>query len=150
MRMPDPRRDAASIRHGLDGRPRHCARQQTMTDNGRRSMRAAKHQAMIREVNERITALNHAFAPIESMGQWICECANEDCYQQISLTPDEYEVVRSDPARFPVLPGHQLSDVEVVVEQHDRYLVVEKRGVARGFAVDRDPRGRSANAPRRT
>jgi hypothetical protein len=36
-----------------------------------------------------------------------------------------------DPARFPVLPGHQVASVEKVVEEHERYVVVEKLGDAK-------------------
>jgi hypothetical protein len=31
-----------------------------------------------------------------------------------------------DPHRFGVLPGHEILDVEEVIQRNDRYLVVEK------------------------
>jgi hypothetical protein len=50
----------------------------------------------------------------------------------VEVTPAEYEAVRSHPARFFVLPGHEdLTAGEVVVEQHDRFAVVEKQGEER-------------------
>jgi hypothetical protein len=55
---------------------------------------------------------------------------------------DEYEAIREHPARFPVLPGHELPDVETVVETHERYLVVEKQGTARDVAIEHDKRSR--------
>src|SRR5947209_2015290 len=104
------------------------------------AVRAAEHQSLFREVNERIEDLNEAFATMAPMGDWICECANERCFEPISLTVSEYEAIRAHPARFPVLPGHELPDVETVVERHARYLVVEKLGPARETAISHDPR----------
>jgi len=34
--------------------------------------------------------------------------------------------MRLNPRRFAVLPGHEIEDIEQVVERTDRYLVVEK------------------------
>jgi hypothetical protein len=73
----------------------------------------------------------------------VCECADEECFEPIELTMDEYEAIREHPARFPVLPGHELPDVEKVVETHERYLVVEKQGAARDVAIEHDRRRRN-------
>jgi hypothetical protein len=105
-----------------------------------RAVRAARNQSLFRQVNERIEELNEEFAKVAPMGDWICECADEDCFEPVSLTVAEYQEIRTHPARFPVLPGHEVPEVETVVETHERYLVVEKRGAAREFAVANDPR----------
>jgi hypothetical protein len=55
------------------------------------------------------------------------------------LTRAEYESVRSEPARFAVLPGHVFSEAERVIEEHDGYLIVEKNEDVRGI-VETDPR----------
>jgi hypothetical protein len=104
------------------------------------SVEAAKTQALFREVNERIESLNEHFSRIVPMGDWICECGDPACFDPISLTFDEYEAIRAHPARFPVLPGHELPEVEEVVEANERYLVVEKRGSAKALAIAHDPR----------
>jgi hypothetical protein len=104
------------------------------------AIRAAKHQSLFREVNERIEALNEASARILPIEDWICECADEECFERLAMTVDEYEAIRMHPARFPVLRGHELADVESVVEANDRYLVVEKVGPAKAVAVKHDPR----------
>ena len=45
------------------------------------------------------------------------------------LTVAEYEAVRSHPARFFVVPGHEdLTAGEVIVEAFERYSVVAKQG----------------------
>jgi hypothetical protein len=114
-----------------------------MTPEEVQAIRAAQHQSLFREVNERIEALNEEFARILPMGDWICECGDAECFEPIALTVAEYEDIRSHPARFPVLPGHELPAVEVVVERHERYLVVEKLGAAKDFAVEHDRRSRT-------
>jgi len=71
----------------------------------------------------------------------ICECSDTGCTAHLSMSPAEYEAVRADPRRFVVLPGHEAGpDVERVVERHEEYLVVEKRGDAARRAEETDPR----------
>ena len=55
----------------------------------------------------------------------------------------EYETIRSSPVRFPVAPGHDVPNVEFVVEQNERYAVVEKMGKAAEVSVKLDPRART-------
>ena len=101
--------------------------------------RGAHNQALIREVNERIEAIAAHAAPPE----FLCECADERCIETIELSIAEYEAIRSSPLRFPVKPGHRYSEFERVVEEHDRYVVVEKFGEAGRVATKLDPRSRA-------
>ena len=72
---------------------------------------------------------------------FICECGRMGCTQLIELTRAEYEGVRANPRRFAILPGHEIDDVEQLVERHDRYLVVEKAGDVEAEVVEQtDPR----------
>jgi hypothetical protein len=48
--------------------------------------------------------------------------------------------VRAHPDRFLVVTGHELPRFERVVEDHGRYVVVEKQGEAGEVAEDTDPR----------
>jgi len=48
--------------------------------------------------------------------------------------------LRADPARFAVLPGHEVADVERVVERRDGYLVVQKNEDVRPIVERMDPR----------
>jgi hypothetical protein len=91
----------------------------------------ARNEALLREVNERIRAID------EDAGQWAdpqqrfafqCECGRGDaCSERVTMTLSEYERVRSQRDRFAVAPGHQASDIEEVVEQNDRFVIVDKR-----------------------
>ena len=104
-------------------------------------LRAARNQALYREVNEKIVALNEAFNDLLDAGStWVCECHDENCTASMELTLGEYEQLRAHPNRFAVLPGHVKADVERVVEEHKRYLVAAKVGIGEAYAITNDPR----------
>ena len=44
----------------------------------------------------------------------------------VPLTETEYEHVRSEPDLFVVRPGHELENVEELVERNERFSVVRK------------------------
>lgn len=99
----------------------------------------ARSQVIFREMNERIAELDGQWGVTE-LSVFVCECSNQQCTLELEITPAEYEQVRADGARFVVAPGHQLPEVERVVEDEGRYLVVEKFGPAATVARDFDPR----------
>ena len=109
-----------------------------------RERRIARNEALFREVNEKVEALNEGFGTLAGQFLLVCECGDEACIEQISLTRGEYERVRSDPALFAVKPGHDVSDEAIVVAKEDGYWVVEKRpGEAAAIATELDSRDRS-------
>ena len=87
--------------------------------------RAGFNEATFRELNESIDAREPT-----GRAAFRCECARLGCTELIELGREDYEAVRSHPRRFFVLAGHELPEVEDVVERRDGYFVVEKRGVA--------------------
>ena|SRR5438270_8676582 len=101
--------------------------------------RVAKNETLFREVNE---AIERGQWPGEqdSPTAFRCECARLDCNGLVSLTPREYERVRSKARRFVVLPGHEVDDVETIVATGDGYVIVEKRDEAGRLAEGNDPR----------
>jgi len=100
---------------------------------------AARNQSLFRAVNERIAELSRS----AMFPNFICECADESCDETMALTIEEYEWVRSGANRFAVLPGHELPEIEDVVEATDRYVVVAKLGPGGHVAAQLDPRSRS-------
>ncbi len=108
-------------------------------------LEGARRQSLFRHVNERIEAITLA-AP-GSVGEILCECANLQCAEPIEMALDEYEKVRLVPTHFFVKPGHVVPDIERVVEENGRYVVVEKFGEAGKGAVSLDPRRESADDP---
>ena len=57
------------------------------------------------------------------------------------MTPREYERIRTTARRFVVALGHEVDEVETVVETGDGYVVVEKRDETGRLAEASDPRG---------
>jgi hypothetical protein len=102
-----------------------------------RAVRTARNESLFREINERVKELNEAFDALSRSAEWICECGNTMCLEPIQMPRDEYEAVRTRGSNyFFVKPdaAHVVPDVDVVVEQHDRYRVVQKIGVAAEIA----------------
>jgi hypothetical protein len=85
--------------------------------------RLAKNEAHFRKVNERLNTIR---TPRVRMTNYLCECSAKTCIQTIALTNDEYERARRRPTVFVLVPGHQRPDLERVVEENDRFLLVEK------------------------
>ena len=96
--------------------------------DGNRPERLAKNEAVFRDVNERVKTIGERLEDSSAQGLWdfLCECSNPECLERLKLTLPEYERVRSSPLRFAVAPGHEVSDVERVVEASDRFVVIEK------------------------
>src|SRR3954452_1934597 len=107
-----------------------------------RRVRAAKNQSLFREVNERIGELS--VSSPASFIQFVCECMTEGCDQQVSLTREEYEQIRSGSNRFFVVTGHEVVDVERIVDSTDRYVVVANLGKGESVAEHLDPRKRAS------
>lgn len=101
--------------------------------------RVAANENVFREVND---AIERGLWPGEgdSLVAFRCECASLECNQLVELTPNAYERVRENPRRFLVLRGHELTEVETVVEAHRDYVVVQKRAAAGEVAEATDPR----------
>ena len=91
-------------------------------------------------MNERIESTASTLSPM--FAEYMCECADDSCFEYVSLTLEEYTSVRKrGPAFFFVRPGHVLPDLEVVVDgAADRYEIVEKQDVAAEVAAELDPR----------
>jgi hypothetical protein len=103
------------------------------------ALEIGRRQSLFREVNEHVGRLAEGFGLLEEV-PIICECASTTCNERIELTRAEYEKLRRVPTHFAVLQGHEIPEVERVVEQNDRYVVVEKFGESARAAVELDPR----------
>lgn len=101
--------------------------------------RESQKQASCREQNEATAGAGSA----EHVGAFRCECGDTGCTRAITLTPAEYTSVRSCATHFAVAPNHENPESEQVIEENERYAVVE---TVTGDAVKRarrsDPRQR--------
>ena len=71
---------------------------------------------------------------------YFCECADPACRQRVKLRKAEYEAIRSDSRRFVVVTGHEIPDVETVIEEHEGWSVVEKAPEVTDIVEATDPR----------
>ena len=71
---------------------------------------------------------------------FVCECGSLGCATTLEMPVTEYERVRTDFERFVVVPGHEIPDIEDVVERARGFTVVAKRGEAAVLAKHGDPR----------
>ena len=101
-----------------------------------RARRAAENENLFRRINERVETLvdGHDVLPI------LCECADSECVERLSVGRADYERVREQPSWFFVAPGHGTPEVEAVVEHGPGWEVVAKTGHAGRVAREDDPR----------
>ena len=108
---------------------------------GEQERKLALNEVMFREVNERLEELNRTFADFTDRLQVVCECADMACAEMIDVPAADYERIRSDPTLFIVVPGHEITAVEDVVEVLPNFVVVRKReGEPARVARATDPR----------
>lgn len=105
--------------------------------------RAARNEALFREVNEQMERLARRWSASAESAEFVCECGNAECSDHVELPLEEYERVRRNPRRFIVLPGHVMPELEHVVTQTARYVIVEKDAPAAVRVVEQhEPRRR--------
>ena len=110
-----------------------------------RGERQARNEALHREVNERFAQIDRqadaAWATDDQLFEFLCECgAGDGCDAKILMRLTDYETVRRQDDRFTVYPGHEIPEIERVVERGDGYVVVDKVAELEAFVAD-DRRG---------
>ena len=106
-----------------------------------RAARLAENESRFRAINDRVERdlERVAYEPDELL-PFVCECARRSCSATIELSRDEYERVRADSVLFAIAPGHEVPDVEDVVDRHDRYFVIRKHPETWAIVEETDPR----------
>jgi hypothetical protein len=105
--------------------------------------RIARNDATFREANERIRVVAEATElGDDALLPFLCECADLQCTTILQLTGREYEEARANPRWFVKAHGHVRSAQgwARVVEEFERYTLVEKIGEAGAIAEELDPR----------
>ena len=114
--------------------------------------RLARNEAVYRDVNEQIDALN-SLGPALPRFPIVCECASEGCAQTLTIEHRLHEAVRAHPERFIVKPGHVAPIVDEVVDDLGEIVVAGARQAAgdrrgHGPACQRDGRHLERSRPR--
>ena len=109
-----------------------------------RGDRISKNEALFRDVNERVRAIDARLTDVNDdagqLWEFLCECGDATCIERVSMTNAEYEQVRAKPTLFAVVAGHERTDGEEVVDANERFAVVEKHVDEQEIARERDPR----------
>jgi hypothetical protein len=93
-----------------------------------RERRIGLNEAVFREVNEAVESISEE-TQVATFAV-VCECGSLTCTQRIEVTHAEYEQLRSESHQFIVVPGHEIPDVEDVIERTRGYNLVRKSGPA--------------------
>jgi hypothetical protein len=104
-----------------------------------REERLANNEAMLRFANERMADWDEVRVS-EAVERYLCECADPDCQEKVALRKQDYEAVRSNSRRFFTVPGHEVPDIETVIETHDGWVVIEKKPEVTEIVQATDPR----------
>ena len=119
-------------------------------DEEARAHKVAANQSRFRRSNERLerAAFSHRFEAGDRL-PFLCECADPGCFEAVMLSIAEYEEVRTHPARFLVVAGHEELEAahERVIEAENGYAIVEKVGQAGSEAArlhERNPISRAS------
>jgi hypothetical protein len=101
--------------------------------------RKARNQNIFRAGNEAIRA---NVGPDVDGIVLICECGDADCLERIGVRREEYESVRENPRAFILAVGHEEWSEEsaIVVDENERFVVVEKLEAAGRIAEELYPR----------
>lgn len=95
-----------------------------------RAERIARNEARFREINAELErGLSSIARDPDEQAAFACECGRLDCAHMVKLPLEEYQRAHEDDRHFVVRPGHQEGDVEDIVEEHDDYLVVQKKDI---------------------
>lgn len=101
--------------------------------------RLSENEVVFRRLNEQVQkgldevnaiARAHDARPIDfNMHRplhFYCECSNEQCAEQINISLHDYNQVHKDREAFTIKPGHNVPEVDEVVDETPRYAVVKK------------------------
>jgi hypothetical protein len=114
------------------------ARETTAPDARTGARRLAQNEALFCDANELF--LREAERDSGHRWRFICECSSAGCLERIELTRAEYERARPRAEWFLVASGHDDPSLERIVERHQTFYLVEKRGIARQVAQAENPR----------
>jgi hypothetical protein len=98
--------------------------------------RAARNEELFRNVNQGIAAGAEQHA-VSGTLPFHCECDRVSCLDTIEIAHARYEEIVRKRYCFVVIPGHEESRIERIVQTEPDYLIVEKIGEARE-QIDRD------------
>ena len=93
-------------------------------------LRRAENEVVFKQHNEKILEQVNQVIPEGNrelfMVSFVCECSDETCHQRIELTVEQFHRYSTNPKRFIIIPGHEQSDIEQIIEHFPFFDIVEK------------------------
>jgi hypothetical protein len=100
---------------------RALARHSSALSPGLRAKRIVQTEVFFRAINDEIAQHDGTADTL-----YMCECGNPLCRDSIRLAPGAIEKLHSSRRHFVVLAGHEIPDVETVVDRADGYVIIRK------------------------
>jgi hypothetical protein len=102
-----------------------------------REERLARNEDHFRDINESLRE-KHVHATVVRSGPlpFVCECASVECTEAVELELEDYRRVRRNPRWFVVVPGHEMLEIERIVQSGEGFTIVEKTNEA-GVAAEK-------------
>lgn len=97
------------------------ARHAELLTRAPRAERVVQTERFFRAINDELARLE-GVAPVE----YVCECGNPACAERIALSNEVRARLHAEQDLFVVIRGHEIPDVESVVDEADGCLIVRK------------------------
>lgn len=111
---------------------------QAMTDTFS-ARRIVENEVFFREHNEQVQkGFDELSSIVAEVGEpkyaydtktplhFYCECADEDCRERIRLNLETYRAIHANRRAFTIVCGHEVKEVERIIEKTSDYCIVEK------------------------
>lgn len=101
------------------------------SDPGFSPRRALENEQFLESINERLKASllevrEEAGEDPDAHFRFFCECSDLTCRERMHVRPSRLTAIHEDPDQFLLIPGHEILEVERVVDQEEDYLIVRK------------------------
>jgi hypothetical protein len=87
-----------------------------------REERVLQTEALFRDINEVIARTRGS-----NGSSFLCECANPFCNVTFEMSCEDLQTLHSTPGYYVILAGHEIPDLEDVVQRTNGYAIVRKR-----------------------
>lgn len=95
--------------------------------------RLKENEIIFREANENIRQfIEETTGKKNEAVRFYCECSNMKCKGRISISTNEYKQAHKSQKHFIVIPGHEVTKIEKVLNKSAKFNVVQKFGAMPG------------------
>ncbi len=96
-----------------------------------RAQRMRRNEELMEQLNRRIERTldeirDEADEDPDAPMAFLCECSRLECRERIEMTPSRFDRIHRDPDLFMLVQGHEMPDIERVVDQEGDVLIVRK------------------------